>query len=183
MVGGRMTDERSLVDTLAPSAITAVSCTENYVKVKLGVEGDSDDRITVEVHRNIRHFPEFWPEMPSVRWSGTGRTDVLYAEAMADSLRQASAVARRLMLAISRPDYLICGDEDPDDVQKGCVHGEADYMLALFVLMHGDEPFYMRGRAVTEKYDGGPGSRIVDLDGLRKMALRICMEHRARAVA
>lgn len=173
-------DERSLVDVLSLSAITRVECTENYVRVKLGVPGDSDDRITVEVHRSIEHTPEFWPDPVAVRWSGTSRTDVLYALDFAGSLRQAVAVSKKLMDVISDPDYLICDPAlDADDIQRGCVFGEPDYKLALFVLLHGGEPFYLRGREMTEKRDGGSGSRIVDLDGLRAMALRICMEQRA----
>lgn len=147
------------------SNISEVEATDGHVRVRFSVL-DRPSHITVEANRSLDHFPSFMPQEIEVRWMGTGNSDLEWAEAFAVSLQEAIQVAQHMEGMRANPDAVYgAGVESMTDE----IPRLPDYLLALYVLLHGEKPYYLRSRVLT----GDENEGVVDRDGMVRMALGV----------
>lgn len=163
------------------SKITLVESTDMHVKVALG-EGSFGGPVRIEIRKSIDDFkihsePDAHGREQGVRidLQGASRADLEYATEFSTLLSQGIEVARNLAALIGPGGLEIMeAPGDPMDVRFSIIWGEADYMLATYVLLKGGSPYYRRGRTAEEMAEitsHNPDSAAVDLDGLRRLAL------------
>lgn len=154
------------------SHVTEVDVADGHVRVKLGVL-DAESRISVEAKRDLEFFPTFVPKEITVRWSGTSDTSIEYAEAFESALHEALHIAQHMRAMIANPNATYgAGIESPEAE----IPYLPDYLVALYLLLHGETPYYLRSRALT----GDENEGVVDHDGMVRMAIKAAKEMIAR---